>query len=105
MNPILVTTYYRSPDSEVKLLDDFKESHELLIKRDMNYYCLKPNNNNTKHIKRMHNTYGYTQMIGEPNRTANHSKTLIDYVATNRPDRVSDQRVLSCGIPHPDVFT
>ena len=43
-------------------------------------------------------------MIGEPTRSTNHSKTLIDYVVTNRPDCVSDQGVLPCGISdHDDV--
>ena len=69
---------------------------------DMNCDYLKPDNNNTKHIKRIFHTYGYTQMIGEPTRFTNHSKTLIDYVATNRPDCVSDQEVLPCGISHHD---
>ena len=96
IKPILVTTGYRPPDSEVKLFDDFEEilrslnaeSHESIIMGGMNCDYLKPNNNNTKHIKRTFHTYGYTQMIGEPTRTTDHSKTLIDYVATNRPDCV-----------------
>ena len=44
-------------------------------------------------------------MIDEPNRTANHSKTLIDNVATNRPDFVPDQGVLPCGISDHNMFT
>ena len=42
-------------------------------------------------------------MISEPTRTTDHSKTLIDYMATNRPDCVSDQGVLPCGISDHDV--
>ena len=111
VKPILVTTGYRPPDSEVKLFDDFEEilrsldaeSHESIIMGDMNCDYLKPDNNNTKHIKRIFHTYGYTQIIGEPTRTTDHSKTLIDYVATNRPDCVSDQGVLPCGISDHDV--
>ena len=79
---ILVTTGYRPPDSEVKLFDDFEEilrsldaeSHESIIMGGMNCDYLKPNNNNTKHIKRIFHTCGYTQMIGEPTRTTDHSK-------------------------------
>ena len=111
VKPILVTTGYRPPDSEVKLFDDFEkilrsldaESHESIIMGDMNCGYLKPDNNNTKHIKRIFHTYGYTQMIGEPTRTTDHSKTLTDYMATNRPDCVSDQGVLPCGISDHDV--
>ena len=111
VNPVLVTTGYRPLDSEIKLFDDFEEilrsldaeSHELIIMGDTNCDHFKPDHNNTKHIKRICHTYGYTQMIGEPSRTTNHSKTLIDYVATNRPDYVSDQRVLQCEIFDHDV--
>ena len=107
----MVTTGYRPPDSDVKLFDDFEEilrsldaeSHESIIMGDMNCDYLKPDNNNTKHIKRIFHTYGYTQMISEPTRTTDHSKTLIDYMATNRPDCVSDQGVLPCGISDHDV--
>ena len=69
----------------------------------MNSDYLKPNNNNTEHIKRIFHTYGHTQLIGKLTRTTNHSKTLIDYVATSRPDYVSDQGVLPCGISDHDV--
>ena len=111
VKPILVTTGYRPPDSEVKLFDDFEEilrsldveSHQSIIMGDMNCDYLKPDNNNTKHMKRIFHTYGYTQMISEPTRTTDHSKTLIDYMATNRPDCVSDQVVLPCGISDHDV--
>ena len=84
---ILVNTGYRPPDSEVKLFDDFEEeilrsldaeSHESMIMGDMNCDYLKPDDSNyNKHIKRTLHTYSYTQMIGEPTRTTNHSKTLI----------------------------
>ena len=108
---ILVTTGYGPPDSEVKLSDDFEEilrsldaeSHESIIMGGMNCDYLKPDNNNTKHMKRIFHTYGYTQMIGEPTRTTDHSKILIDYMATNRPDCVSDQGVLPYGISDHDV--
>ena len=111
VKPILVTTGYRPPDSEVKLFDDFEEilrsldveSHKSIIMGDMNCDYLKPDNNNTKHTKRIFHTYGYTQMISEPTRTTDHSKTLIDYMATNGPDCVSDQVVLPCGISDHDV--
>ena len=79
------------------------ESRESIIKVDMNCDYLKPNNNNTKHSKRIIHTYSYIQMIGEPTRITNHSKPLIDYVATNRPVCVSDQEVLPCGISDHDV--
>ena len=75
----------------------------LIIMGDVNCGYLKANNNNTKHIKRMFHTYDYTQMIGEPTRTTNRSKTVIDCVATNRPDCVSDQGVLPCGTSGHDV--
>ena len=111
VRPILIITGYRPPDSEVKLFDDFEknlrsldaETHESIIMGDMNCDYLKSNNNNTKHIKIVFHIYGYTQMIGEPTRTADHSKTFIDYVDTNRPDCVSDQGVLLCGISNYDV--
>ena len=107
----MLTTGYRPPESEVKLFDNFEEilrsldaeSHESIIMGDMNCDNLKPNNNNTKHIKRIFHTYGYTQTIGEPTITTDDSRTLIDYVATSRPDCVSDQGVMPCRISDHDV--
>ena len=104
VKPILITTGYRPPDSEVKLFEDFEEilrsldaeSHESIIMGDINCDYLKPDNNNTKHTKRVFHTYGYIQMIGDPTRTTDHRKTLIDYM-------VSDQGVLPCGISDHDV--
>ena len=68
VKPIMVTTGYRPPDSEVKLFDDFEEilrsldaeSHESIIMGDMNCDYLKPDNNNTKHQKNFPHLWLYS---------------------------------------------
>ena len=73
--------------------------------RDFNSDLLKPDQNNPKHIKRIYKTYGFRQFIEKPARTTNDSKTLIDHIASNRPECVSKSSVIPCGISDHDIVT
>ena len=59
---------------------------------------LDPSNNNTKNLKRTLHSFGLTQLIKEPTRTTETTKTTIDHIITNKPNMVSNSEVISCGI-------
>ena len=70
---------------------------------DMNCDLLKPRDNDTKHIKRIYSIYQLKQMINEATRITSDTKTLIDHVSTNKPDRVSSSGIVPCGISDHDA--
>ena len=43
------------------------------------------------------------QIINQPTRVRGDTKTLIDHMATNRPDAVSHSGVIACGISDHDM--
>ena len=43
------------------------------------------------------------QVINQPTRVTSNTKTLIDHMATNRPDAVSHSVVIACGISDHDM--
>ena len=51
--------------------------------------------NNTAHLAEICDLFGLTQMIGEPTRVTLTSSTLIDHIATNKPENVVASRVFS----------
>ena len=44
--------------------------------------------NNTAHLAKIYDLFGLTQMIGEPKRVTLTSSTLIDHIATNKPENM-----------------
>ena len=69
----------------------------------MNCNMLNPQDNNTRHIKRIYNTHEFKQMIKEVTRTTSDTKSLTDHIATNRPDRIASSKVIPCSISDHDV--
>ena len=69
----------------------------------MNCDLLKLRDSDTKHIERIHSTDQFKQMINEATRITSDTKTLIDHVSTNKPDRVSSSGIISCGISDHDA--
>ena len=66
---------------------------------------LKTRDNDTRHIKRIYGTYQFKQMITEVTRVTSDTRTLIDHIASNKPDRISSGGGISCGISdHDAVF-
>ena len=108
---IIVSTLYRRPDSLVELFKPTEElissidqeNKECIVAGDFNCDLLKPDQNNPKHIKRIYKTYGFRQVIEKPTRTTSNSKTLIDHIASNRPECVSESGVIPCGISDHDI--
>ena len=72
---------------------------------DMNCDMLKTRDNDTRHIKRIYGTYQFKEMITEVTRVTSDTRTLMDHIASNKPDRISSGSVISCGISdHDAVF-
>ena len=111
VKPIIVTTIYRPPESKVEWFKRAEElisridieGNESILVGDMNCDLLKPRDNDTKHIKRIYSIYQFEQMINEATRITSDTKTLIDHVSTNKPDRVSSSGISPCGISDHDA--
>ena len=111
VRPILITTIYRPPGSTVDLFPKLEEllrslepdDTEIIFMGDFNCGLFKTNDNDTKHIKRIYNMFKLRQMINQPTRVTGDTKTLIDHMATNRPDAVSHSGVIACGISDHDL--
>ena len=75
--PFLVTTIYRPPDKPVAYFDQTEtllsstdlEGKESILMGDLNCDLLCELNNNTKNLRRLLFTYGFSQLIKEPTRT------------------------------------
>ena len=111
VRPMLITTIYRPPGSTVDLFPKLEEllkslepdDTEIIFMGDLNCDLFKTNDNDTKHIKRIYNMFKLGQMINQPTRVTGDTKTLIDHMATNRPDAVSHSGVIACGISDHDM--
>ena len=106
VKPILVSSVYRPPDSKVELfdrLDKFiseiaEEGKEFIITGDMNCDIFKPKDNDTKHLKKVYADHHLTLVIADPTRVTSDTRTLIDHIATNKPEHISKSGVIACGI-------
>ena len=98
--PIIVTTIYKL-ESKVGICKKIEsltckidsEDKECILTHDMNCNILNLPDNNTRHIKCIYNTYEFKQMIKEATRTTSDTTSLIDHIATNRPD-ISDHGII-----------
>ena len=80
------------------------ENKESIIAGDMKFNLMKEGDNDTKHIKHIYNSFGYTQLIENATRTAVDIMTLIDHLATTGAMNVSDNGVIPCGISDRDAI-
>ena len=111
VRPILITAIYRPPGSTVDLFPKLEEllkslepdDTEIIFMGDLNCDLFKTNDDDTKHIKKIYNMFKLRQMINQPTRVTGDTKTLIDHMATNRPDAVSHSGVIACGISDHDM--
>ena len=69
----------------------------------MNCDMLDRRDNETRHNKRIYGTYPFKQMFTEVTRVTSDTRTLIDHIASNKPDRISSGGVTSCGISDHDA--
>ncbi len=101
--PFLIFAWYRPPSAPVESfkklegnLEFFdRENKEMIILGDTNCdFSLKVADeyssslNNTAHLVEIYDLFGLTQMIGEPTRVTLATSTLIDHIATNKPENV-----------------
>ena len=100
--PILITTVYRLPDCLVEIFDKLEshfsridnENNESIFARYMNCNLLNSQDNDTKHMKRNYNTLRYKQLIENATRTTADTMTLIDHLATTKPESISGKGVM-----------
>ena len=105
--PILISTWYRPPDTPITIFDNFEEligkmdstGHEIFLLGDFNVdFMPDANANNTNKLKDIFATYGLEQLINEPTRVTPNSSTLIDLCVTNTATKIVNSGVLHLGI-------
>ena len=91
--PILISTWYRPPDTPTAIFDNFEEliakmdstGHEIFLLGDFNVdFMPHVNANNTNKLKDIFSTFGLEQLITEPTRVTVNSSTLIDLLLRPR---------------------
>ena len=106
--PFLISTWYRPPNSEVDLFNNFElfllkcdiEDTEIILMGDLNCDLKKPlPDNHTGKLLSLCSLYKLTQVISEPTRITESTSTLVDLILTNtRPFALSRYRTLSLSI-------
>ena len=103
----LVCAWYRPPNSNTNLLDDFEvflhkcdlANQELIIMGDLNCDVSKtPPESNTRKLQLLSLLYQLDQLISEPTRVTGTSATLIDLFFTNKPENIIQSGVVHIGI-------
>ena len=104
--PFLVSTWYRPPNTPVALFDKFEallskieaENIESNIIGDINCNMIAtPPDNKTRHIIELCESYQYVQLIKEPTRVTQDTRTLIDLFLTTEPDKYAQSGVFHTG--------
>ena len=110
--PIVLMTLNR-PEGPVKVYNNIHnlisnilfEDKEFTMMGDVNANFLsKPLDKDAKHMKNIYDSNNLTQLINEPTRTTDNTKTLIDHAVTNRPFQILDSGVIPCGISDHDII-
>ena len=58
----------------------------------------EPTRVTSDNLKRAYADHQLTLVIAEPTRVTSDTRTLIDHIATNKPEYVSKSGVIACGI-------
>ena len=88
---------YRPPDSKIEYNDRFEdfididEEKEFILLGDFNKNML--NNDTDREWGNFTTSLGLTQLISEPSRVTNDSKTLIDHIYTNNENNIHSVNV------------
>lgn len=105
--PILVTSIYRPPNSKVDFMDQLEnyfhvldeQNKELIITGDLNcdlsLSVLQPHSRRLMDILEL---FQLKQLIVDPTRITSDTESLLDIIATNRPDKVKESGVIHIGI-------
>ena len=104
----LIGIVYRPPDSSKHLCADFNckfesmlstvssEDKECILAGDINCNYLVPSDH--KEIKSVLASLGLKQLISTPTRITRESKTLIDIICSNEPEKINSVKVISAGM-------
>ena len=105
--PMLVTSIYRPPNSKVDFMDQLEnyfnildeQNKELIITGNLNcdlsLLILQPHSCRLIDILEL---FQLKQLIVDPTRITSNTESLLDIMATNRPDKVQDSGVIQIGI-------
>ena len=103
----LVSSWYRPPNSNVDLFNDFESFPQDCETMDYELYVMEDLNCNTDKFSPDHNTrkllfltalYQLEQLINEPTRVTKTSASLIDLVFINKRKNISHSGVIHLGI-------
>lgn len=104
----LIGIVYRPPDSSKHLCADFNckfdsillivssEDKECILTGDINCNYLVPSDH--KEIKSIFASFGLKQLISTPTRITRESKTLIDIICSNEPEKTYSVKAISAGL-------
>ena len=102
--PILISTWYRPPNSNTELLDRFElflqnidnENKETIITGDFNLDLLPKENkgSSTRWFLELLTTYQLQQIIDKPSRVTESTKTLLDLIIC----KTSDSKTIASGV-------
>ena len=103
--PLLITTWYRPPNSSIELFSDFEiflelledENKEIIITGDLNCNFLEQNKNlPTSKLLDLVDVYQLQQHILSPTRITNTTASLLDVILTY----CGDDKILDTGVIH-----
>ena len=102
--PFLLCTWYRPPDSPSSFFQPFEQlldkidclNYEFHLLGDLNCNFLRDDlESHTTKLSNICDIYGITQLIKDPTRITETSRTLIDVLLTNSPDKFKVSACLS----------
>ena len=105
--PMLVTSIYRPPNSKADFMDQLEnyfnildeQNKELIMTGDLNcdlsLSVLQPHSCRLVDILEL---FQLKQLIVDPTRITSNTESLLNIMATNRPDKVQDSGVIQIGI-------
>ena len=105
--PILITTVYRPPSSNTNFMDDLEnylhvldgQNKELILTGDLNCdLSLSVLQSHSRRLMDILELFQMKQVIADPTRITSNTASLLDIIATNRPDKVKESGVIHLGI-------
>ena len=105
--PILITTVYRPPSLNTNFMDDLEnylhvldgQNKELILTGDLNCDLSLPVlQSHSRRLMDILELFQMKQVIADPTRITSNTASLLDIIATNRPDKVKESGVIHVGI-------
>ena len=105
--PLLISTIYRPPSSNEDTIEKIEkliqnldnENKEIILTGDVNCDLLVGvHSNYTNRLLATANLFQLTQMIIEPTRVTEYTRTLIDWFMANKPENINNSGVLHLGV-------